>query len=118
MQGADFGNAASYRGQARSRFSMTTEGAPSARGAMRPISKTVSPAASKAARTSAALPAATTTAMPTPQLKVRSISAGAMPPVAASQRNIAGTGQVMPGSTTPKLFGKRSNTCWQTPVRQ
>jgi hypothetical protein len=43
--------------------------------------------------------------MPMPQLKVRSISLGAMPPAAASQENTAGTGQEMPGSTTPRCFG-------------
>jgi hypothetical protein len=84
---------------------MTTAASPSLRAAMCPMSKTVSPAASKAARTLAALSGLTTTAMPTPQLKVRTISSGATPPAAASQRNTGGTGQVMPSRTTPRPAG-------------
>ena len=49
----------------------------------------------------AALSAAPTTIMPMPQLKVRSISASATPPVAASQPKTGGTGIASRSSRTP-----------------
>ena len=47
----------------------------------------------------------TTAIMPMPQLKVRSISGSAMPPVAASQRNTGGTGTLARSMRTPSRFG-------------
>ena len=53
-----------------------------------PSRATVSPSRLKISRRPRRpCPASTTTTMPIPQLKVRSISGSAMPPVAASQRN-------------------------------
>src|SRR5690606_33663207 len=61
------------------------------RSVSRPTMAAVSPEAARLSTSLSASAGATATSMPTPQLKVRSISRSFMPPVLASQPNTPGT---------------------------
>ena len=67
--------------------------APASRAVIRPIRRTRSPAAARLSATASAVAGSTITAMPIPQLKVRSISRCSTPPAAASQAKTGGRGQ-------------------------
>src|SRR5215211_79236 len=71
-----------------------------------PMRTGFSPAAPNASATCSSSAVPTMAIMPMPQLKVRSISAAATPPVLASQPNTGGTGIASRSSCTPTPFGR------------
>src|SRR5215218_7439802 len=81
-------------------------GSPSGAATTSPMRTGFCPAATNAAATCSSSAVPTMAIMPMPQLKVRSISAAATPPVLASQPNTGGTGIASRSSCTPTPFGR------------
>jgi hypothetical protein len=89
---------------------------------MRPSRVTTSPSRASVSMTSSAWRSATTATMPTPQLKVRSISAWAIAPVRLSQPNTGGTsmaevdlGRHASGSTRGMFSVRPPPVIWASP---
>src|SRR5215204_6296140 len=81
-------------------------GSPSGPAMTSPMRTGFSPPATNASATCSSSAVPTMAIMPMPQLKVRSISASATPPVFASQPNTGGTGVASRSRCTPTPFGR------------
>src|SRR5207245_2609373 len=80
------------------------------RASMRPMRNTVSPAPDGARTAASACSAATTTAIPMPQLNTRCISASATLPSCCSQSKTAGRGQEALSMTARVFYGRMRGT--------